>query len=200
MALPRKIPGDLRESLSLKAYKDAWDDIDVMDEVILITWSPKPRFYNYSPHIDNDYAMQWRTMINVLVNTRCLRLFCFMPEISDEGRLHMHGWFVINDKVKYHKSFLPSLKRNGFIKKNKANSHGWKTFEYHTKDIASTCKYLPGWEELPITHHNRDVFNEEIQKYKLLQAKTYDVKPKIMKQNVLFLISKSNGGIEFENI
>ena len=26
--------------------------------------------------------------------------FCVVPEISDVGRLHCHGWFVISDKIK----------------------------------------------------------------------------------------------------
>lgn len=178
-----------RPADSLGVYKDAWNDIEDYDKVILITWNPKPRFYNYDKHGENNFDMQWWTMALLLVEAdRCCSRFAFVPELSEDGKLHMHGWYVVSDKVKYYKSFLPKLRSSGFIKKSKAKSHNWKTFRYHVKDLEETCDYVTELHDLPITHFNVKHVKKHYHLKKMLLSTNYDLKVK--KRNVLQMLQK----------
>lgn len=42
--------------------------------------------------------------------------FLFVPELTQEGNVHIHGWYIIKDKIAYHKRFLPRCKELGWIK------------------------------------------------------------------------------------
>lgn len=44
----------------------------------------------------------------------CTSMFIIYPELSPTGRLHYHGIVYINDKIKWFKSVLPSLRKLGF--------------------------------------------------------------------------------------
>lgn len=183
MALPRKTVA----KLSREAYRTFWSEIMSEDTVYLITWNPKPRFYNYDLHGNNDYEAQWRTMLDKLLTVnRCSSKYAFVAEISDQGKLHMHGSMVIRDKVKYHKSFLPTLRNNGFVKISKATSHSWKTFKYHVKDLFATADYIKD-NPIVITSDNRDDVLRELNLYKSLIAYHYDVK-QIKKRNVMEML------------
>lgn len=193
MALPAIFGKKEKTDLSSDTFRNAFNEIDILEKVYLITWNPKPRFYNYQPFEENDYNLQWMTMIDVLcMADRCCSNYAFVPEISPEGKLHMHGWFIISDKVKYHKSFLPSLKRNGFIKKLPANSHGWKTFQYHVKDVQETVEYLTEFDNIVLTPDTTDSLKKRIRRYRTLCDKID--KPKkfaIQKQNVMLMIQNA---------
>lgn len=148
-------------------YKDAWNDIEDDDTVYFMTWNPKPKFYGYDNGGENDYKMQWFTMLDKLVQSaRCLSKYAFVAEISDQGKLHMHGWYVIKDAVKYHKSWLPTLRTNGFIKNPKVKSVKWKSFKYHVKDLESTIEYITDIDCV-ITHHNCKTILKELTLYKM---------------------------------
>lgn len=181
MAQPAKI--------SKVVYKDAWQDIEDYDKVMLITWNPKPKFYDYSIYGPNDFNMQWRTMMELLIQAyrACCR-FAFVPEVSDEGKLHMHGWYVVSDRVKYNKSFLPSLYRSGFIKKSRAKSHEFKTFKYHIKELYETHQYLNEFDgtTMVITHENVMLLKHNHALYLSLMAKKYsDLKKiKVLKKDI----------------
>lgn len=187
-----------------QCYKEAWNDLDELNTVYLITWNPKPKFYNYTPYGDNDYRLQWFTMVDVLSNAyRSLHYFAFMPEISDEGKLHMHGFFTIRDKVKYHKSFLPSLKRGGFIKKSRVNSLKWKTFKYHVKDVQDTLDHMPFMNnellELCVNHHNCQLWRRYITEYKMLVNHIDETNKKPTKKNVMQLLKAAEALLEESN-
>lgn len=167
-------------------YRSAWQDIEEYDKVLLITWNPRPRFYNYDLHGENDYNMQWRTMLDKLQwANRCLSRYAFVAEISDDGKLHMHGFMVVSDRIKYNKSFLPSLRVNGFIKVSKANSKMWKTFKYHVKDLSATSAYITD-SLYVLTHENREDVHKDLTLYKALVAHSYD--KMIKKRNVMEML------------
>lgn len=139
MALPRIL------------YKDAWENIEEMDDVIFITWNPKPRFYPCTEERDGlisiNYNVQWLMMLQKLVLVdRCCRNYGIVAEVSDTGKLHCHGFLVLKDKIKYNKQFLPTLQRNGFVKVTVAKSHKW--FEYHVEDVDETIQYIHKYPHL----------------------------------------------------
>lgn len=205
MALPwilaKETPATPESSLSL--FRDEWNKIDPLDKVYLITWNPKPRFYNYDLHGENDYEMQWRTMIDKLCCIdRCYQLFAFVAEISDVGKLHMHGFIVVNDRVKYHKQFLPTLRNNGFIKVSKAKSLKWGTFKYHVKELSDTAPYIK-CNPYVLTSENIKAVKKELALYKSLIAHSYDEKGKkaIKKINVMRMldfISEESGDTPYD--
>ena len=79
---------------------------------------------------------------------RACRIFCVVPEISDVGRLHCHGWFVISDKIKWHKQVLHKFTRNGRFKMNEMRCT--KALCYYVKDIEITQGILN--YPVPYTH------------------------------------------------
>lgn len=128
-------------------------DLCMASDVLLITWNPKPRFYNYDHLGENDYNLQWETMLKVLLKiTRCSSLYCIIPEVSDQGKLHCHGWFNITDKRKYYKSFLPSLKRNGLVKINRCRTLKDEVFKYYRKDVDTTFQLLTDFNYPVLSH------------------------------------------------
>jgi len=184
------LPADFSENTNavyLGMYRSAWSDITSDDTVHLVTWSPKPRFINYDKHGDNDYNMQWMSMLDILLNAnRCASKYAFVAEITDVGRLHMHGFIVVTDRIKYHKSFLPSLKRNGFVKVDKASSNKWKTFKYHVKEINITPQYITEYPVV-INHINRNYVRKRLTLFKCLVAHNYEDN-KIKKRNVMEML------------
>lgn len=169
-------------------YWDAYGSLDSDDSIYLLTWNPQPRFYNYDHNGNNDYIMQWYTMLRTLLKSiRCLSKYAFTAEISDQGKLHIHGFLVVSDKVKYHKSFLPSLRKNGFIKLVKLKKLQRKSVKYHVKDLRETSLYFAQEPELPIvlTHDNQKEINKMYHKYVLFVKNPIEPKQKIQKRNVM---------------
>jgi len=120
---------------------DAESQLDYSyDEVYLFTWNPKDKFF---PDGDN-YPLKWDTMLVRVIKhlNRCMSKFCIVPEVSDQGRLHVHGWFVISDKIKWNKSVRPKIQRHGFMKMNRLKHVNG--FGYYKKDMNSLGGYLPG--------------------------------------------------------
>jgi len=122
--------------------KLAENDVDYStDTVYLFTWNPSNHFYRDTL---NEYHIdKWQSMICKVLKhfTRCMSKFCIIPEISDMGRLHCHGWFVIKDKIKWNKSVKPMIARHGFDKYNKLRHvNGYK---YYKKELHELDNYLP---------------------------------------------------------
>lgn len=188
MALPRIQGRSNSATLPLDLYRNAWNDLEEYDKVILITWNPKPRFYNYDHNGNNDFEMQWRTMLDKLFEAnRCCSRYAFVAEISDAGKLHMHGFLVVSDKIKYYKKFLPTLRANGFIKIIKASSHRWKTFKYHVKEVDFTSDAITQ-SGIVLTHFNYKTMKRELTVYKSLIVHEYDVK-KLRKRNIMSMLN-----------
>lgn len=112
---------DYHRMFSAKEIVDkACEDIHYDNKVYMFTWNPKPNFYQYDKLGNNDFKCQWVKMITVLKHiNRCSNSYCLVPEISDEGKLHVHGWFRLDDKLKWLKSVKPMITRNGFMKINR---------------------------------------------------------------------------------
>lgn len=120
----------------------ATDQLTYDNKVYLFTWNPRPNFYEYRKIGGNNYAKQWVLMISVLKDlSRCSNCFCIVPEISDEGKIHCHGWFSLDDKLKWSKSVLGNIQRNGFMKINKLNTSIEK-IDYYYKEIDDTKDVL----------------------------------------------------------
>jgi len=183
MALPRKT--EINQAKDL--YCDQYNEITDVCTVMLITWNPKPRFYNYDKYGDNDFDVQWVTMLDVLLRAnRCCSNYAFVAEISELGKLHMHGFLVVSDKIKYLRSFLPTLRKNGFISVSKASSHGWKTFKYHVKDIPNTCELIKKFP-IVLTKKNYLQMNRDVTLLKVFVPPDNE-KAKIKKKNVMEMI------------
>lgn len=166
----------------ISAYEDIPDDDN--NKVYLITWNPRPRFYNYDEGGHNDFDLQWWTMCDTLFKSiRCLAHFAFVPEVSEQGKLHMHGFFTIRDKRKYNRSFLPTLRKNGFIKIAKVKVIKWKTFKYHVKDLKSkaTQELMKAYV---LTHHTVDPLRKHYTRQKLF-AQSKVVLEETNKRNML---------------
>lgn len=195
MALPRSEQSDAM----LDLFRESYHQIEEDQTLYLITWNPKPRFYSYDKLGKNDYVMQWQTMLDKLVNiTRCSKLFAFVAEISDVGKLHMHGWLQLNDPIKFHKSFLPTLRKNGYLKLNKANSHNWKTVRYHVKDLYNTSMHITD-DDYPIvlTPNNVKVVTKRLTILKALVLNPDLPKKAVKKLNVFTMLK--DAGLKFED-
>lgn len=115
------------------------------DTVWLITWNPSDKFKKTCSV--GEYDKQWEDMVCKVLRhlNRCCNYYCIVPEISVAGRLHCHGWFVLKDKIKWHKSVLPTIQRNGLYKIDKMNQKFEKrdkTFYYYKKDLPDTYRIL----------------------------------------------------------
>ena len=120
----------------------ACEQLHYDNKVYMFTWNPKPTFYEYRKLGNNDYISQWVLMISVLKEfSRCSDMYCFIPEISDEGKLHVHGWFMLSDKLKWLKSVRPLLRKNGFMKINRLHTKIEK-IDYYYKEIDETKDIL----------------------------------------------------------
>lgn len=157
------------------------------NEVYLFTWNPKDRFVGdlVKPQF------KWDSMITKVLQffDRCMKYYCVIPEFSITGRLHCHGWFVIKDKVKWHKSVYPKMKANGFVKINKAKCE--KSMHYYKKELDDTCKML---DHVPLCHYNCSTVQKEIDvKYILLQSARLNVKKKIKKVSIVSMFDALEG-------
>lgn len=134
-------------------------EAECCNTVWLFTWNPSDKKVG----TDHDYQTKWDNMITGYLKhfNRCMYKYCILPEISDAGRLHVHGWFVIKDKVKWVKSVKPRLQRSGRFKMSKKFEKCKKDpFYYYKKDIEDTIQIFPQ-RTLPIYHYNiKDVLKE----------------------------------------
>lgn len=149
-----------------KSFHMAEDDaLSDLRPIYLFTWNPKDSFTN-----DDEPIRKWDTMlIRVLKHfKRCMQYYAVMPEISDQGRLHCHGWFIIKDKIKWIKSVLPLIKRNGHFKMNKMKVP--KALYYYKKDAEDTQGILHT-STLPFSHYTYDKILHELWiKYKIIEG------------------------------
>lgn len=144
MALPRF---SQQVILDLMAAAEADIDLD-MSTYYLITWNPNPKprkaivVTSSNPDQQYDYHKTWMNMLVGYIQhlKRCSNEFCIVPEISDSGRLHIHGWFKMSDKIKWQKSVHGKFYNNGRLKFNKMNS--LNSLEYYRKSIDNTMHFL----------------------------------------------------------
>lgn len=107
-------------------------------EIYLYTWCPvgatiRPKF-QYVSHI-NEFFRRWKN---------CMSDFEVNPELTVQGNIHYHGFFILKDKIKWFKSILPKMKRNGFIKINLVKKDFESAISYSRKDNEMMIKVMKG--------------------------------------------------------
>lgn len=97
---------------------------------------------------------QFETTIFPLYNKirKCMSFFEIYPELTINNTIHYHIICKIKDKIKYHKSVLPALKYEGFVKAEKVKNIQ-NVMKYCKKDVESMEKILK--RELPVTHDDK---------------------------------------------
>lgn len=111
-------------------------------DTIAITWACSHAFHTTDLKIGFSMALKVLTKLNKVSDD-----FILYPEVGNNGsNIHFHGVIKLNDKVKWFKSVLPTLKRNGFVKITTFND-AW--IDYIKKDWDTMKQVLD--LEAPIT-------------------------------------------------
>lgn len=134
--------GTVRENAEI-----AETEIGREDDVQYFTWNPNDKKLGYfKTHTDKWDAMY----IKVLIDFRlCMSKYCIVPEVSEVGRLHCHGWYVKKDNIKYHKRVLPKLNRYGQFKPSKRRSANG---DYYYKKTSDDIREIVPRCILPLSH------------------------------------------------
>jgi len=121
---------------SIDLARKCEQDIDyAVHNIHLFTWNPNDRF------MPEDDVTKWDTMIlrHLKHLTRVSRCFCMIAELSPSGRLHCHGWFSLDDRLKWNKSVKKHFYVNGNMKFNKMRSA--KALDnYYVKEVDRTME------------------------------------------------------------
>lgn len=74
------------------------------------TLNPNPQRYRSKQPID-----QWLSLLNCIFTKRLMNhvfsIYEFIPECTQMGNIHVHGWYEVKDWVKYYNWFLPACKQ-----------------------------------------------------------------------------------------
>lgn len=113
------------------------DDLD-MCSLVAFTLSPDPRKYGTTDPIKQYALLLTRIFGNSKAMCATFRDYYFVPEINDNGNVHIHGYYVIKDLVKYYRWFVPACKRwisipSCLVIKTKRITYDW--VEYCHKDF-----------------------------------------------------------------
>lgn len=148
------------------------DDIDLTN-LIAFTWSPDPSKYPSS-----EPRKQYKSLLShiLLSAFKFFRLFCFIPEINTNGNVHIHGWFIVKDKIAYYKYFLPRCRQYGYVVLKSKVDKQW--FNYCNKEIGDSIEIIGEDMPIPLTHlnsHNyKNLFNKK-KTIKYVQRPGFDV-------------------------
>lgn len=76
---------------------------------------------------------QYNYCLPTLLNLKlCCDHYEIFPELTLQGNIHFHGILEINDKIKWYKKVLPSLKYMGFVLIKPKPDKNWE--KYMSKD------------------------------------------------------------------
>lgn len=135
-----------------EAYADVYDT----DIVYFITWSPDPARYPSSTPSD-----QYKVLLDLVLlkSDKLFNSFAFTPELTENGNIHIHGFFTIRDKVKYYKWFLPKIKSFGNTKIERMRKAYWrKALDYLMKDCEIMNQIMDNKLPIPLTHINMPLY------------------------------------------
>lgn len=128
--------------------QEALMDVPEEDTVYAYTLNPNPKVYK-SVDVNKQYSQIFMLLLQKA--PKVFKHFSFTPELTQQGNIHIHGWFTIKDKVKYYKWFLPKSKCLGFVVvKNKVDE---KWYEYIEKDMDFMNEII---EDLPVPYTHKD--------------------------------------------
>lgn len=161
MPCPKTTP---RDSYYGGFADEASGDIYDTDYVVAFTLSPDPNRYP-----TNDPGDQYRILMPYIFKgiKNIFSTFCFTPELTQNGNIHIHGWYVVLDKIKYFKYWLPKVKQLGRTDIQKMGK-GW--LDYCKKDMELMAEVVYPYP-VPLTHVNYDVYKKCFMPKKSLKKK-----------------------------
>jgi len=130
--------------------------IDFSDALLLcgsraFTWNPNPlRYKSYDPNDQYLSCLMW-AFKNC---TKVFNNYIFVPELTSDGNVHIHGIFTLFDKLKYYKKFLPRVKALGFVKIKERVDAKWLKYIFKEWTNNSDIFNLD-----TLNHNNYDMFN-----------------------------------------
>lgn len=149
------------------------------------TCNPKAQFYEHVDGVDKYdpcYQHNWKKMISVLKHlNRCCSKYLIIPETSETGKLHCHGWFVMKDSIKWKKSVKGILEKQlGFIKINKVtDNNAFLKKSYYSKDLEETLTLIGDHKLMLLGHLTCKNVLEYISKQKIvledMEVPKYDI-------------------------
>lgn len=131
-----------------------------------LTWVPDPKRYK-----TKDPYKQYQTCLTYLrMASKVFEEYSFIPELTLDGNVHIHGYYLVKDMIKFFRKFLPMLKSCGFIKiKPITTMHDWQA--YMMKDMEQN-QYL--FDGLPYPFDNDTIIPKWVyQSKKTMKKKTY---------------------------
>lgn len=144
-------PPDFYIAFAEEAESDIFDTDISEKRLMLFTWTPDPNRYPTSkPH------EQYRILLDLVLLKfdKVFSTFACSPELNCNGNVHIHGWYVVKDPVKYFKWLLPKMKGLGFVKVSAANSKKALS-DYYKKDIDLMNQLMDEYDlPIPLTHVN----------------------------------------------
>lgn len=115
---------------------------------------PAFKAFTLNPNPDKyrtlDPVEQYKTLLLCLLFNNNIKhtftKFYFTPELTQNGNVHIHGYYSIKDPIKYYRWFLPACKLIGFTCVKDRVDDEW-TYQYCTKDVELMTQLM---EELPV--------------------------------------------------
>lgn len=144
-------------SFAEEAESDIYNT-DISDRKLkLITWTPDPsRYPTTKPHEQYKIILQ----LILLQSHKVFSTFALTPELNENGNIHIHGWFVLSDSVKFYKYYLPKMRGFGYVKVDKCIKREGLT--YYKKDIELMNELMYEYDlPIPLTHVNIKAYLDE---------------------------------------
>lgn len=118
------------------------------------TWVPNPdKYTSHKPTTQYKLLLTWV----LLTVHKYFSYFCFTPELTNTGNIHIHGFYIIKDPIKYYKYFIPRCKSLGFVLIKNNVDDNW--YEYCKKDINIMSEILSKLP-YPLTNQNIDKYRK----------------------------------------
>lgn len=132
-----------------RAFEACERDCEDGQVIHAFTWNPNPARYG-----TNDVDKQYAKLLRIISkHSRCFHHFCFVPELTQQGNIHIHGFYTVIDPIKYHKGFLKSCKNFGHVViKNTRVDDDWR--KYVKKDY-DNMHYIIS-DDLPYPYTDQD--------------------------------------------
>lgn len=134
---------------------EAAQDMEFVDNLIAFTWNVPPQRYPSS-----DIQVQYAALLKILFKyTPIFGTFIFVPELTQQGNVHIHGMYTVQDRIKYYKQFLPICRQfapQGVKIKEVFDREGW--IDYLTKHIELNYHIFDDALPVPLTHCNVGVY------------------------------------------
>jgi len=137
---------------------------DNLEAFYAFTLAPNPKLYP-----SDDPSEQYNVVLNSIFFktdlTKVFSVFLFTPELTENGNIHIHGYYSVSDLVKYYKWFIPACKSIGFVMIKKKVDNEW-TEVYVCKDMNKMEDILSREQPIPLHTFNYITYREEYGKMK----------------------------------